>query len=88
MSASCVALSSIVMGRMFGDAIKGTILSAAIIALAMAMGSGFETGLPGMGVLLVGAFFFGLGYSGIGMAIALKTGSPQAANAGFVIFFP
>ena len=31
---------------------------------------------------------FGLAYSGIGMALALKTGSAQAAQLGFLIFFP
>jgi ABC-2 type transport system permease protein len=31
---------------------------------------------------------FGLAYSGIGLAIALRTGSAQAAQTGFLIFFP
>jgi ABC-2 type transport system permease protein len=79
---------AIVLGRMFADAIKGVILTVVIIALALAYGSGFETGPAGMVVLVAGAGLFALGYSGIGMAIALKTGSPQAANAGFIIFFP
>ena len=41
-----------------------------------------------MVVLIAAAGAFALAYSGIGMAIALKTGSPQAAQAGFIIFFP
>ncbi len=79
---------AIVLGRMFADAVKSVILSVVIIALALAYGSGFETGPAGMAILIAGAGLFALGYSGIGMAIALKTGSPQAANAGFIIFFP
>jgi ABC-2 type transport system permease protein len=39
-------------------------------------------------VLVVATGVFALAYSGFGMAIALKTGSPQAANAGFILFFP
>ena len=37
--------------------------------------------------MLVGAMFGG-GFSGIGIAIALRTGSAQAAQAGFLLFFP
>ena len=79
---------SIVLGRMLADGVKAIILTVVIIALALAYGSGFETGPLGMVLLVAGSGLFALGYSGIGMAIALKTGSPQAANAGFVIFFP
>lgn len=79
---------AIVLGRMLADAVKAVILTIVIVALALAYGSGFETGPLGMLVLVAGAGLFALGYSGIGMAIALKTGSPQAANAGFIIFFP
>jgi ABC-2 type transport system permease protein len=79
---------AIVLGRMLSDAIKAVILSTVIIGLALAYGSGFETGVAGVVVLLGAAFGFALAYSGIGVAIALKTGSPQAAQAGFIIFFP
>jgi len=79
---------AIVFGRMFADAIKAMVLCALIIVLALAVGAGFETGLPGMVLLVFAGGGFALAYSGIGMAIALKTGSPQAAQAGFLIFFP
>ena len=79
---------AIVLGRMLADAVKALGLSVLIIAMALAFGSGFETGPAGMAVLLVGTAAFALAYSGIGVAIALKTGSPQAAQAGFLIFFP
>ena len=79
---------AIVFGRMFADAIKAMLLCVLIIALALGFGAGFETGLPGMALLVVAGGAFALAYSGIGMAIALKTGSPQAAQAGFLIFFP
>ena len=79
---------AIVFGRMFADAIKAMLLCVLIIGLALAFGAGFETGLPGMALLVAAGGAFALAYSGIGMAIALKTGSPQAAQAGFLIFFP
>lgn len=79
---------AIVFGRMFADAIKAMLLCVLIIALALGFGAGFETGLPGMALLVLAGGAFALAYSGMGMAIALKTGSPQAAQAGFLIFFP
>jgi ABC-2 type transport system permease protein len=42
----------------------------------------------GVIALVLAAGLFALAYSGMGMAIALKTGSPQAAQAGFILFFP
>jgi ABC-2 type transport system permease protein len=79
---------AIVFGRMLADAVKAFLLSILIIGLALAFGSGFETGPLGMLVLLLASAAFALAYSGIGVAIALKTGSPQAAQAGFLLFFP
>ena len=79
---------AIVFGRMLADAVKAFLLSILIIAMALAFGSGFDTGPLGMFVLLLASAAFALSYSGIGVAIALKTGSPQAAQAGFLLFFP
>lgn len=79
---------AIVLGRMFSDAIKSMVLSVAIIILALIVGSSFKTGFIGVVALVLAAGLFALAYSGMGMAIALKTGSPQAAQAGFILFFP
>jgi ABC-2 type transport system permease protein len=79
---------AIVLGRMLSDAIKSMVLSAFIIVLAIIIGSGFDTGFVGVVALVLAAGLFALAYSGMGMAIALKTGSPQAAQAGFILFFP
>jgi len=79
---------AIVLGRMLADGIKAMILTLLIILFALAFGSGFDTGPLGVAALVVAGGAFALGYAGIGMAIALKTGSPQAAQAGFIIFFP
>lgn len=79
---------AIVLSRMVADAIKAMILTFAIIVFALAFGSGFDTGPIGVVVLVLAGGAFALAYAGLGMAIALKTGSPQAAQAGFIIFFP
>jgi len=79
---------AIVLSRMLADAIKAMILTFGIILFALAFGSGFDTGPLGVVVLVLAGGAFALAYAGIGVAIALKTGSPQAAQAGFIIFFP
>lgn len=79
---------AVVLGRMLSDAIKAMILAGLIITLALVYGSGFESGPAGIVILLLATGGFALAYAGIGMAIALKTGSPQAAQAGFILFFP
>ncbi|MGH2633757.1 MAG: ABC transporter permease [Tepidiformaceae bacterium] len=79
---------SIVLGRMAADSVRAMLLTALIIVVGLAVGSGFASGPLGMLVLLLGAGIFGLAYSGFGMAIAIRTGSPQAAQAGFLLFFP
>jgi ABC-2 type transport system permease protein len=45
-------------------------------------------GVGGAILIIAMAGLFGLAYAGIGMSIALRTGSAQAAQAGFLVFFP
>ncbi len=79
---------SLVAGRLAADGIRTMILSTLIVVVGIIAGSGFETGPIGFVVLIIVSGMFGLAYSGIGVAIALKTGSAQAAQVGFLIFFP
>ena len=79
---------SLALGRLAADVVRICILSAFIVFVGLLFGSGMETGALGIVVLIVMAGAFGLAYSGIGMALALKTGSAQAAQLGFLIFFP
>jgi ABC-2 type transport system permease protein len=79
---------ALVLGRLAADAVRVTILTGLIVVVGMLFGSGMESGIPGILVILFMGGMFGLAYAGIGMAIALKTGSAQAAQTGFLIFFP
>jgi ABC-2 type transport system permease protein len=79
---------SLVLGRLWGDAVRSMGLAALIIIVGLIFGSGMESGVAGALMIVVMAGLFGLAYSGIGVSIALRTGSPQAAQAGFLIFFP
>ena len=79
---------SLVLGRIAADSVRAMFLTLLIMIAGLAFGSGMAAGPLGAVVILIMAGTFGLSYSAIGMAIALRTGSPQAAQAGFLIFFP
>jgi ABC-2 type transport system permease protein len=79
---------ALVAGRLASDGLRVTLISALILIAGLLTGAGMAAGAGGALLLLLMAFLFGIAYSGIGVAIALKTGSPQAAQLGFLIFFP
>jgi ABC-2 type transport system permease protein len=79
---------SLVLGRMAADGARVVMLTILILAVGLVRGSGMETGVAGAVMLILIGGAFGLAYSGIGLSIALRTGSPQAAQIGFLVFFP
>lgn len=79
---------SLVMGRIAADTVRATVLTALIVIVGLLFGSGMESGPLGVLVIVVMGGLFGFAYAGIGVAIALRTGSAQAAQTGFLIFFP
>lgn len=79
---------SLAMGRLAADVVRIALLSIFILVIGLLFGAGLESGPLGALVLVLMSASFGLAYSGIGMALALKTGSAQAAQLGFLIFFP
>jgi ABC-2 type transport system permease protein len=79
---------SLVLGRLASDGVRVMFLSTIILIVGLFIGTGMEAGVLGAVLFVVIAGLFGLAYSGIGLAIALRTGSVQAAQAGFLVFFP
>jgi len=79
---------SLVLGRLAADSVRAMFLTLLIVVGGLVAGSGMEAGAAGFVLLIVLAGLFGLSYSGFGMAIALRTGSAQAAQASFLVFFP
>ena len=79
---------ALVLGRLAADGVRVMALTILITVVGIIFGSGMESGAAGIIVLVTMGGVFGLAYSGIGMALALKTGSAQAAQLGFLIFFP
>ena len=79
---------SLVLGRFVADGIRVMALTAIILCVGALAGSGMATGAVGVVTLILLAGAFGLAYAGIGMTIALLTGSTKASQAGFLVFFP
>jgi ABC-2 type transport system permease protein len=79
---------SLVAGRLVADGVRIMLLTLLITVAGLIFGTGMATGPLGVLALMGLGGLFGLAYSGLGLAIALRTGSAQAAQLGFLIFFP
>ena len=79
---------AIVLGRLAADGVRAAAFTAAILLVAAIAGAGMAAGPLGYLAILGFAGLFGLAYSGIGVAIGLRTGNLQAAQGGFLLFFP
>jgi ABC-2 type transport system permease protein len=79
---------ALVLGRMIADAVRAMMFVLVIIAVGLAAGSGMKAGVGGAVVLLAIAGAFSLSYTGFAVALALKTGSNQAVQLSFLLFFP
>jgi ABC-2 type transport system permease protein len=79
---------ALVLARLTADGVRVMVITFIILIVGLLMGAGMESGPAGFVVILLLAGAFGLAYAGIGLSIALRTGSAQAAQAGFLIFFP
>ena len=79
---------SLILGRMAADGVRGFVLSLVILIVGFAAGTGLKAGPGGALVLLAIGTVFSLAYSGLGVSLALKTGSNQAVQLSFLLFFP
>jgi ABC-2 type transport system permease protein len=80
--------AAIVLGRMLGDAVRAMFLTVIILFVGLGLGSGLATGAAGFITIVLLSGLFALAYSGLTAALALRTGSSQAAQLGFLLFFP
>lgn len=79
---------SLLLGLMVADLTLVTALTLPVLALGFAVGVRFETGVLGFVAFVLLAGLWGLVFTGFPYAIALKTGSPAAVGASFLLFFP
>ncbi|MGI0078934.1 MAG: ABC transporter permease [Nitrososphaerales archaeon] len=83
-----VSRPAILLGRLATDAFRVTVQSAIILALAYLLGFRVETGILGILLILFIIAFFGLAWSGISLALGMRTKSSETVFAlgGFVTF--
>ena len=79
---------SIVIGTMGADFFRIMAQAALVLAVAIPTGLHFETGLLGAIVMILVTSVWGLAFSAIGFAVALKTGNSQATQSIWVLFIP
>ncbi len=79
---------SLLLGLMIADLALVMALTLPVLLLGFAVGVRFETGILGVLVFILLAGFWALAFTGFPYAIALKTGSPGAVGASFILFFP
>lgn len=84
---SPVRRSSILVGRLAGAAVLGAFQAAVYVAVLMSFGARIKGGVPSFLILVVVAMVLAVGIGGFALAIALKTGSSEAVQAFFPVFF-
>lgn len=84
-----VARPAILLGRLTADAARVTVQSVIILVLAYALGFRVQTGIPGLLFIIFIIAFFGLAWSGISLALGLRTKSSETVfGIGAFLTFP
>jgi ABC-2 type transport system permease protein len=86
--AAPIRRSSIIFGQMSADLVRGIMGSTVVLLAGLALGAHIESGVLGAVVVVLLAAFFGVGYAGFGILVALRTRNVQATNTSFLLFFP
>ncbi len=80
--------STIVLGRLVAEAVKGVVISTLIVLIALPFGITIASGVLGFLLIVALSASWGVVYAGFMQMIALKTRSAAATNSGGLIFFP
>jgi ABC-2 type transport system permease protein len=84
-----VSRPAILLGRLSSDAFRVVVQSAIILALAYALGATVTTGILGVLGIFFTLAFFGLAWSGISLALGMRTRSAETVfSIGGVLTFP
>jgi ABC-2 type transport system permease protein len=86
--AAPVPRSSIVLGRLVAEAVKGLLIAVLIVLLALPFGVEVASGPLGFVLIVLLTALWAVVFVGFLQLIALKTRSAAATNSGGLIFFP
>jgi ABC-2 type transport system permease protein len=79
---------SLLLGLMVADVLVIIALCVPVLAIGLGIGVRFSTGVLGILAFVAFSALWGLAFTGLPYAVALKTASPAAVNASYVLFFP
>ena len=85
--ASPVSRTAILTGRLVGGVVVAMAQTLLFVAIGVIFGARVEGGLPGLLILLVLAGFLSIAVAGLGVVLALRTGSAEAVQGTFPLFF-
>ncbi len=85
--ASPVARQSVLVGRIMGAAVFSGFESLVLILVFLAFGAPVKSGLGGVIAIIFVAGLLSIAVGGFGVAVALRTGSPEATQAMFPLTF-
>jgi ABC-2 type transport system permease protein len=86
--ASPVPRTSLAMGRLIAEAVKGVAIAAAIVVLGIIFGIAIASGALGFALLVLLTALWGVAFTGFMQLVALKTRSAAATNSAGLVFFP
>ena len=84
---SPVSRPAILLGRLAGSAVLALVQTLLFTAILLAFGASIKAGPVGYVVILLTAALLGIGIGGMAIALALRTGSAEAVQATFPVFF-
>ncbi len=85
--ASPVSRTAILAGRLAGGVSLAMVQTLLFLAIGIAFGARVEGGVTGVAILLVLACLMAVAVSGLGVYLALRTGSAEAVQGTFPLFF-
>ncbi len=78
---------ALIAGHLAGVTAMSLVQALAYLGVGLAFGAEFSAGVAGVGVLLLLSFVIGLGFGALGAFLALRTGSGEAVQSFFPMFF-
>jgi ABC-2 type transport system permease protein len=78
---------ALLTGQLGGVVVMGLFQAVVYLVVGLAVGAGIESGLAGAAVLLALATLIVLGFGALGAFLALRTGSGEAVQGMFPVFF-
>lgn len=79
--------AALIAGQLGGQIVIGAIQATVFLAVGLAAGANFEAGILGIPVLLCLSVLISIGFGGIGMWMAIRTGSGEAVQGLFPLMF-